>query len=189
MFTDQILSIPNPKNVGELRLKYDLKNVFTADVRVAEIAFITPTKGPELLTLFCVAIRDLAGYLADLQYQSTIAAKKKRERRAVVVVDIIPTKLAEKKLSNNDTNREAVVELDPEYSVLADIEAEIDAAYTYIREKFRTMESHLNAAKRALDATSFHYKHTENTNLIQTPKTQPDEPTEMLVGKARYNGS
>lgn len=180
MIKDNQLSIPNPKANGSLRISYDLTNVLAAETRLHEIAIVTPTKGPEMLMLFSLGLRDLSGYVSDLQYQSSVASKKKRERRAVVVVDIIPTKLAEKKLSNNDTNREAVIELDPEYSVWCDVEAEIEAAYTYVREKFRNMESHLNAVKRALDVTGQFYQYNNNSNLIQS------NVEGMAVGKATY---
>jgi hypothetical protein len=182
MITNNNLSIPNPKNDGSVRLMYNLENVIAAESRLHEIAFVTPSKGPELLTLFSVALRDLSTYVADLQYQCALASKKKRERRAVVVTEIIPVKLAEKKLSNNDTNREAVVELDPEFSAWCDVEAEVEAAYTYVREKFRNMESHLNAVKRALDVTGQFYQYNNNPSLNQSIRIEEN----LTIGKANY---
>lgn len=183
MIKENKLSIPNPKIDGNLRLSYDLTNVLAAESRIHEIAIVTPSKGPELLTLFSIALRDLSSMVSDVQYQAAVASKKKRERRAVVVVDIIPSKLAEKKLSNNDTNREAVVELDPEFSVLSDVEAEIEAAYTYIKEKARNMESHMNAVKRSLDVSADFFKFNANNNLIRNPA---ESDSDLLVGKAKY---
>lgn len=183
---NQELSIPNPKKDGDLRLKYNLANVFSADARVHEIGFVNTTKAPELLAMFSLALRDLSSALAYLQYNSATASKKKRERRAIVVLEVMPAKLAEKKLSSNDTNREAVIELDPEYSALCDVENEIEAAYVYVREKLHTMESNLNAAKKALDAAT----HTSgiNQNLVQNLGEAPSVTTHgnMQIGKARY---
>jgi hypothetical protein len=169
-FTQKELSIPNPVGAGgTVRSRFDLSNVMTAELRVSEIASVNAHKAPELLSVFALAMRDLSTHFAQLQYLSSVAARKKRERRAVVVLEIIPGKLAEKKVSNNDTNREAVIELDPEYAALCDVEAEVEAAYVYVREKARNMESHLNAVKKILDsATGF----TPSTWVV--PNTIPN---------------
>lgn len=185
--TNSELSIPNPKKDGELRLKFAMSNISAAETRVPEIAFVTPQKGPELMALFSLALRDLSGHIAQLHYHSAVAAKQKRQRRAVVVTEVIPSKLAEKKLSNNDTNREAVVELDPEYSAISDVEIEIEAAFVFVREKLRSMESNLNAVKKSLDAISNFMSFNQNTNLIQKVATTDGESSSSLqIGKTRY---
>jgi hypothetical protein len=184
------LSIPNPKKEGDLRLKFDMRSTFAAESRVEEIAFVTPSKAPELMATMSAALRDLSSHLAHLHFHAGIAAKKVRERRAVVVTEIIPTKLAEKKLSNNDSTREAIIELDPEYSAVSEVELEVEAAQIFVREKFRSVESHLNAIKKSMDATANLLNYSANTNLTQ-PVTQTEEaPTKqynnLVVGKARY---
>lgn len=204
------LTVPNPKKEGDLRLRFNMKNIFDAESRVHEIAFVNPQKAPELMATFSVAIRDLSEHLAYLHYHSAVASKSKRQRRAVVVTEVIPAKLADKKLSNNDTNREAVIELDPEYSATCDVEIEVEAAFVFIREKLHSMESHLNAIKKSLDASSGMFG--QNMRLVQPlgnhplndvygPASSPDYPTNnrtplnevpqaapngMAVGKARY---
>lgn len=177
----QELTIPNPNKLGDLRLRFDLKTLFAAETRVEEIAFITPLKGAELMSVFSAALRDLSTYLAQLHYHSATAAKKKRERRAVVVVDLIPAKLAERKLSNNDSSREAIIELDPEHSVLCDIENEVEAAFVFVREKFRSIESHLNAVKKAMDATAG-LVGMANPLLVQPAPAAPVPTTTTING-------
>lgn len=182
----QELTIPNPNKQGDLRLRFDLKNLFSAESRVEEIAFVTPQKGSELLAVFSVALRDLSTYLAQLHYHCATASKKKRERRAVVVVEVIPSKLAERKLSNNDSSREAIIELDPEYSAVCDVENEVEAAFIFVREKFRTIESHLNAIKKAMDATA-NLVSMANPALVQTPAPPSyvtTAPNGLKIGKA-----
>lgn len=185
---NQILTIPNPnKQKTAVRIQFDLRTLFTAETRVEEIACVTPLKGPELMAVFSVALRDLSTYLAQLHYHCATASRIKRERRAVVVTEVIPTKLAERKLSNNDSTREAIIELDPEYSAISDMENEVEAAFIFVREKLKTIESHLNALKKAMDATSSLVS-LPNPNLIQT-QTPPEPvsvaPNGLLIGKAR----
>lgn len=185
--TRDSLTIPNPRP-GELRLKYDLSLVSYAEDRIEEIAFVTPHKGPELLATFSKALRELSRHLAHLHYQCSVASKKRRHRRAVVVIDVVPTVLAEKKLTNNETNREAIVELDPEFSAVCDVEGEVEAAYVFIREKYRTLESCLNAVKKSMDASSSMLNFIPNHDLVQVPGQQPQTKTPggMAIGSGKY---
>lgn len=168
--TKETLSIPNPDPQGKtLVITYDMLRIHEAEARVPEISFLSFTKAPELLTKFSLAMQDLGNYLADLGYRESVAKRKLRERRAVVVVEVIPSKLAERKLANNDTNREAIVELDPEYSVSTDILNQIEAAFVLVREKLRAIESAINCTKRVLDTLpNFLLNSNLNTTMYNT---------------------
>lgn len=172
--TRENLTIPNPDPRGDsIYIKYDMKRVFEAENRIEEISFISNSKAPELLTKFSLAMKDLGEHLADLGYRESVAKRKMRERRAVVVMEVIPAKLAEKKLSNNDTNREAVIELDPEYSAATDVLNQIEASFVLIREKLRGIESAINSTKKVLDTLPAPW--TPNPNL-STPLYSPPQP-------------
>lgn len=216
--TKELLTIPNPDPQGQsIVLKYDMLRVHEAEARVAEISFLSTSKAPELLTKLNLALQDLGNHLADLGYRESVAKRKMRERRAVVVIEIIPGKLAEKKLANNDTNREAVVDLDPEYSISSDVLSQIEAAFVLVREKLRSIESAINSAKKVLDTLPSH----PNTSLVtyvgtstgtnsfpqvdfpQVDQNFPDtnittnintnttntNTTRFEIGKVKYNGS
>ena len=169
--TRENLTIPNPDPRGDsIVIRYDMKRVFEAEARIEEISFISNTKAPELLTKFSLAMKDLGEHLADLGYRESVAKRKMRERRAVVVMEVIPAKLAEKKLSNNDTNREAVIDLDPEYSAATDVLNQIESSFILIREKLRGIESAINSTKKVLDTLPAPW--TPNPSLV-TPLYQP----------------
>jgi len=160
--TKDNLSIPNPdpKN-GNIYLTYDFTAIMQAEARMDEISFVTPSKAPELLTKFTLSLRDLGNHLADLSYRESVAKRKVRERRAVVVLEVMAGKLAEKKLGNNDTNREAVIDLDLEYSAATDVLNQIEASFILVREKLRSVESAINSTKKVLDT----YPNLPNYNL------------------------
>lgn len=169
--TRETLTIPNPDPRGDsIVIKYDMRRVFEAEARIEEISFISNSKAPELLTKFSLAMKDLGEHLADLGYRESVAKRKMRERRAVVVMEVIPGKLAEKKLSNNDTNREAVIELDPEFSATTDVLNQIEASFILVREKLRGIESAINSTKKVLDTLPAPW--TPNPNLV-TPLNAP----------------
>lgn len=185
-------------------IKYDMKRVFEAESRIEEISFVSTTKAPELLTKFSLAMKDLGEHLADLGYRESVAKRKMRERRAVVVMEVIPAKLAEKKLSNNDTNREAVIELDPEYSAATDVLNQIEASFVLVREKLRGIESAINSTKKVLDTLPAPWTpnpslttplyvppHPVSVPYIQTVPLQPAPPYEITCtpGPATIAGS
>ena len=66
--TSQALSVPNPDTLGGLVINYDMRAVFEAEARLPEIAFLSKTKAPELLTKFTMAMKALGEHLADLGY-------------------------------------------------------------------------------------------------------------------------
>ena len=176
--TRENLTIPNPDPRGDsIVIRYDMRRVFEAEARIEEISFISNTKAPELLTKFSLAMKDLGEHLADLGYRESVAKRKMRERRAVVVMEVIPAKLAEKKLSNNDTNREAVIDLDPEYSASTDVLNQIESSFILIREKLRGIESAINSTKKVLDTLPTVF--TPNPSLVTplyAPYQQPVNP-------------
>lgn len=142
------LAVPSPKGG---HVKYDMTKVAEAEARVHEIAIVTPAKAPELMATFSEACFTLGRYAASLFLQHRLAEKRTEDRKAVLIVDVIPTLLEEKKLGSNETNRQALLNLDQEYSDSTVAEAETEAALIYVERKLRDMEGALNAVKRAAE--------------------------------------
>jgi len=200
--TENELQLPNPDpSDTNLTLRYNMTKISRAESRLHEIAFVTPSKGAELLSVLNEALRDLGNHLGDLSYRESVAKLQVKRRRAVVVLEVIPTKLAEKKLSANDTNREAIIDLDPEYAILCDVQAQLEAGFVFIREKLRSMESAINSVKKTLDMTAMLNTYTPNPNLVVgTPETRGTRDsytdatetssslstTRFAVGKVKY---
>jgi len=192
------ITVPNPKKTGT-PIKYDMSNVATAESRVHEIAIVTPAKAPELMATFSQACFTLGRYAADLFLQHRMAEKRTEDRKAVLIVDVIPTQLEQKKLGSNETNRQALLTLDPEYSDATVAEAETEAALIYVERKLRDMEGALNAVKRAAEIMNA-IQYRSNPNLSTSGMEEALEESDRLrresnarqsqngyrVGKATY---
>lgn len=189
--SSNILSVPNPRK-EVTPLLYDLTEVLVAEGRVHEISFVTPSKAPELMSVFTRACFTLARYASDLSLQRSLAERRIADRQAVMIIDVIPEKIKEKKLTSNDATRQAFLDLDPEYSEAVVAEAHVSAALMLVQGKLKAMESALNAVKKILGDTQSVY-HRSNPNMSTggfdkpaTPDTTVNAPHGLLIGKPRY---
>ena len=148
--TRETLSIPNPDG-NSLRINYRMDRIYDAETLYEMIARVSPVNAPQMLQSFTVALKDLGDHLGDLTWRESIAKRKVRERRAILLIEMVPVRLVEKKLSNNDSHREALVDSDPLYNELMSVQDEIEASFILVREKYRTCENAINNVKKLLD--------------------------------------
>lgn len=160
-----------------------------AEARVQEIAYVTRQKAPELISVFARACFTLSRYLTAIHLAHQMAIKAAANRRAVLLIDVIPGILSEKKLASNESYRESLITLDPEYDRLSTVEIEFEAALLYMKRKIEDMESALNATKKVVGETDSVYNRP-NYNWAETGDLQPTQPTQeiggMKFGKPNY---
>jgi len=173
MDTDNSISTPDGKS-------YDMTLPNQAEARVQEIAYVTRPKAPELISVFARACFVLSRHLTSIYLGHQMAIKAAANRRAVLLIDVIPGILAEKKLTSNDANRNSLITLDPEYDRLSTAEVEFEAALLYVKRKIEDMESALNATKKVVGETDAVYNRP-NYNWAETGDLQP-KPTQEVGG-------
>jgi hypothetical protein len=127
----------------------DMIEIAVAESRVPEIAFVNPAKAPELMSVFSSACFALGRQVSKLHYEHRLAKKKLGDRAAVMLIDIIPDQMTAKSLRDNEQNRQAFLDLDPEYSAAWLAEAQAEALLMLTERKLRDMEGALNAVKEA----------------------------------------
>ena len=159
---------------------YDMSQPNQAESRVQEIAYVTRQKAPELISVFARACFVLSRHLTAIHLAHQMAVKAAANRRAVLLIDVIPSILAEKKLASNESNRESLITLDPEYDKLSTVEIEFEAALLYMKRKIEDMESALNATKKVVGETDSVYNRP-NYNWAETGDLQP-KPTQDIGG-------
>lgn len=183
-------------------MRFDMTASNLAESRVHEIALVTPTKAPELMSVFSRACFDLGRHLRDAYLASVRARKKAADRKAVMAIDVIPGLLKEKQLASNAETRQALTELDAEYSKLSDEEAQVEAVLLYIKRKIEDVEGALNAVKKILGEsegvfnrpnynsfnTRFEEPREEPVQQVLTTDTRPptNNPGGFAIGRARY---
>jgi hypothetical protein len=115
-----------------------------------------------------------------------------------MIVDVVPGIIAAKKLDKNETTRQALLDLDPEYSQLVQKENEYEALVMYVRRKLEDMESALSVVKKIYGETSAmnirpNYNQFETQFEAQYVKPDPDTssissttPSGFKIGKPKY---
>jgi len=170
---------------------YDMELVNRAEQRAQEIAIVTPAKAPELMATFSRACFDLGRHLA----MATLAYEKAKQatanRKAVMIIDIIPEKMSEKKLASNETTRQAFLDLDPEYRAAVEAEGVHKAILVYLKRKIEDMENALNAVKKVYGETDNVYRRANPA--LSTGSIDPDHVREqntatgqLKIGKPNY---
>lgn len=168
----------------------DLGAILAAEARQNEVATVTQMKAPELLWTYNKSWLDLNGLLAHLTLERNIAQKELEKRKAVLLLDIIPEKLKERKIPTNDANREAFIVLDPQYSTLEDTVMQITAVVKLLEGKLKSFENAYNSVKKLVGQDTYRTSGS-NPNLsgsTDTPAPLPTTPTATRpgFGKPKY---
>lgn len=165
------MDLSNDKFTTPDNKTYDLTLVNKAESRVFEIATVTPSKGPELLSLFCRASFDLGRILPQVYFAYLMAQKAVANRKAVLMIDVIPGRITEKKLSQNDATRQALLDLDEDYSNALTKEYEFEACMMYLKRRIEDVEEAIHSIKKALDETGESHRRA-NYNMNNTGDLQ-----------------
>jgi len=198
LFTGTELVCPaGRKDSGPLIV--DLGAILTAEARQAEIAFVTPQKAPELLREFNEAWRNLHKLTVQLAAEKLAAERQTANRRAVLLVDTVPSILKEKHLTSNDANRDAIITLDAEYQALLETEDQLTAIVAYLRGKLTSFENAFSAVKKIMSEDTYNMQARQNPNLkgggssgLADDRSRPASPPPASpprstgFGKARY---
>lgn len=166
---------------GESPLVIDLKAILQAEKRQEEVATVNSTKAPELLKTLNRSWLDLSETLSRLFLEKGKAAKALEKRRAELVLNVVPETLKEKKLSSNDANREAVIQLDQEHERLEDTLMQIQAVVKYLEGKLHSFENAFSSVKKILGNDQPYMRGLPNGNLSGT--TEGPDPARGMVSK------
>jgi hypothetical protein len=142
----------------------DLGAILIAETRQAEVATVTPTKAPELLSAFNTSWRDIHQLVTKLTAEKIQAEKHVANRRARLLLEVVPAKLKELGVPSSADMREAVVQLDPERESLQDRVDQLDAAIEYLKGKLKSFENSFTSVKKIMGEDSYSYA-GKNTNL------------------------
>lgn len=149
-----ILSIPEGDGQGSIDL--DLSNVNLAENRMPENAYLTAPKSPELQHIFNKATLDLSRYIAGSQLQLKKAEIKAKRVAAVLLLDKAQDILVAKGLAGRTGNgtkeqRDAVIELDPEFQMVTDKVAQLEAVVMLLEGKNEALSRAYYSARKVMD--------------------------------------
>ncbi len=150
--------------VGSGALTFDLTQSYQAELRIPEVAFVTPQKAGELLATFNVSILDLAHKVTQLELEVCRAKRSAARIHSRVVLDETKDILKAKGLAK-DSNpagsadlREAVLEGHDEYQQALETVELLEAASKLLQNRKHGIELAYHSVKRLLGESGFYYR-------------------------------
>lgn len=137
-------------------LQLDLRSIYLCESRIHEVAIVTPTKAPELLSEFNRGWLEAKKVVARLQFELHQAVTGMKQVKSRLVLDEIPGILlakglvTEKNKSGSEDLREMVLMTKPEYVDACDRVAALEVAIQFIRDKADALEMAYTSVKKLL---------------------------------------
>jgi hypothetical protein len=178
---------------GKEPLIIDIASILAAERRQDEVAIVTKFKAPELLAEFNRSWRKLHDQTTELAAELLDAGKALEKRRSVLLLEIVPSKLKERGLVNNDAHRAAVINLDPQFQALQDTYDQIEAALEWLKGKAKFFENAYHSVKKIMGEDSYNMAGKGGNPRLSIgaeespqPVTKSTPPSRGGWGKAKY---
>lgn len=146
-----------PSGDGSSEIRISLGDIMTAEVRQDEVAYVTPGKAPELLSTYNRAWRETHHWTSRLEAEKNRAEKALRNRRGVLILEVIPAKLKELDMKSSTDIREAVIDTDVEYGLLTDRVDQIKAAIMFLKGKLESFENAFTSVKKIMGESTYSF--------------------------------
>lgn len=159
------------------------------EARIREIATVTPTKAPELLSTFTRACLDLDGLVNTLELEYQVSMREAEKIRATVLLDRVPKILQEKGLTTSknpmgsEDLRNAVLAQDPDYDAALERTEQLKAMTRMVKGKYDAFERAFRSVRTLVGEQNFNY--SNDKRLSGDTGTAPAGSTNGF-GKPRY---
>lgn len=149
-----VLTVPSG-TPGKPPIEINLGAILISEQRQDEVAAVTPMKAPELLAEFNRSWRELHRIVATLTANENQAKKAVAKRKGVILLEVVPVKLAELKLSTSVDLREAVINTDPEYQQLQEVADQLAAVIEHLKGKMKSFENAFTSVKKIMGEDTY----------------------------------
>lgn len=139
----------------------DLTEVYPVEARLHEVAIVTKTKAPELLSTFNRAYAAVFQQRALLEMEKNTAKREAEKLRAIIILDKVPQILQEKKLATakspagSEDLRQAILALDPEYQEALERVEQITCVIELLTGKLKALENGFTSVKKIMTDDAF----------------------------------
>lgn len=148
-------------------LSLDVGEINEVESRIQEIAFVTPVKAPELLSVFNKAYGDLVQMISGVQFQFELAKQHMNKVRAIVLLDKVPQILKDRGLASakspmgSEDLRQAILDTDQEYIDAQQNVFQIKCILMLLEGKQQTIDKAYTAVKKVY-ADPSQYRHSQS---------------------------
>lgn len=129
-------------------LQIELQEIQNLELRKEEIAIANKSTALELMSSFIKACDILNKHIARVSFEYNQSVKYLKQREAIVLLDVAPAVLTQKKAGNSQDLRKAVVSTDGEYLELFEKSEIIKSTYVYLKGKLKTFEMAYQSVKK-----------------------------------------
>lgn len=164
-------TITFPSYDGSRQLALPLGRVHRAMARTEEVQYVTPMKAPELLTALNREWLYVSKLVLLVNQHALRAQRRSGERRAELLVDVIPTILEQKKLNNNKEIREAIFAQDHDLQELLEREQQIEAVRETLKLYAKAFENAYTSVKKIIGTSSVQ----TGSGSLSTSLRRPDD--------------
>jgi hypothetical protein len=188
--TDKVLNVPRGIP-GLAPLQIDLTNVYKAESRIPEVAFVTPQKAPELLATFIDAYQSLSKHLVAVDFERSQAERAAGKVRASILLDKLAGILQEKGLATSrspmgsEDVRQAILDSDPEYTAALDKIDALSAAVELIKGKVKSIEMAYTSVKKIIGEGAYSYRNPNLTVPAERTQNEEESPLPTLGSSVR----
>lgn len=157
-----------PRGNGTGGIVLDMTNVYIAEGRIQEVAFVTPHKAPELLSTFNVTFLELTRHITKLDYERNVAKRVANKMRAIILLDRVPAILKERGLATakspagSEDLRQAILDIDEPYQTACDRVDQITAIMKLLQGKLTSIEMAYTSVKKIIGENAYNMN---NPNL------------------------
>lgn len=144
-------------DINERDITIDLAAILRSEIRQDEVAIVTAAKAPELLAEFNRSWRDVHASIARLEAEKNKAEKAVKNRRGVLLLEVIPQRLEAMGVKSATDIREAIIDTDAEHSKLADRFDQLKAAIFYLKGKLESFENAYTSVKKLIGESTYNY--------------------------------
>lgn len=157
----------------------DLRAILVAESRMIEVQSVTPAKSAELCMAFTISWRDLHQNICFLEAEKLKAQRVVDCRKAILLLEVIPEMLKNKKASSNDDNRKAVIALDEEHTRAQETVDQITAIIELLKGKMKAFEMSYTTVKKMMGASdTFNYLNRNDHRTTTSPHGEEDAPAQ-----------
>lgn len=186
MSQSNVLTVPRGKD-GLPPLSLEMGEIYSAEKRLKELAYVTPSTSGELRAYFNEMTNNCTKYIAWIAYEVVVAEKRFSDEKARVILEVLPeevVKLKETGLKPNDDWREAIVTRDEGCRKAKDIIDMLKAVQKMLENRAKTFE---RAYFSAIDTSEKRGRVAATPNLNGTIG-QLSEPQNNFMGTSQMNG-
>lgn len=158
LFSEKKMMIPKGLGLTPVPLVLNMEEITYAESRLPDIRVTTPDNAAELLGVFNTAASTVTKYMAWVQYELLMARQSYDKRKAIVILDEMPTKAEELKskgVKMNEDVREALLAQDSECFTFRDRMDCLEAVLNYLDGKRQSFVRGYSAVKSVAETKRF----------------------------------